>query len=764
MPEDIRVSVGADTRPLAREIDKVRKKGLKLDMGGLSNFKNPLGKITSQLGEFEKSLEASNARVLAFGASAGALVAVQQGLRAIVNESIQVEKSLADINVILNVSSKTLNTFSKDLFSVARNTGQSFEAVAEAATELSRQGLSVQETLKRTQDALVLTRLSGLKAAESVEAVTAALNSFSQAALESGEFVSKLAAVDAAFAVSSGDLAKAIQRVGSSAQEAGVSLDQLIAIVTSAQQITARGGAVIGNSFKTIFTRIQRPRVLKELENLGIATTDVAGNTRPAIQILSELAKTFDTLSSSQRAQISELVGGVFQVNVLKASLRDLGKEFSLYNNALEISATATDEAARRNEELNRTVAATLNQTIQNFKQFGSQAGQLAFGPAIQNVLGGINTALEDFDLKQAETLGERISAGVLGGIGRFLSGPGLLVGAVTLVKVFSRLGTQLTDAFKTISGLGAASRQQADLQAKILQTLQSNPQILDRIENGTLDVASAHKLILDGINKESQALNRQIGIVKQLSTLLAGQGVRVSTVLGGGQALTPKGAKLSSSGFIPNFASREKALRAMELRNASYATPSTRAVRDNIAGVGSVIRNTREDKVTAPGFSQPFINPPKNSTEGKIHRANSIKQTGIDPYLLSDGFVPNFKNNPLAKMRLPILAGRVYEALLEGKRSADLTENEVGADIKRGKYATGEAKLSLEAALKDKNFGKGKAKGNRVLVPETANMDIAQNLRKQKGAVIAPTPHTHSDLFKKARNMQKKGSGSKKL
>ena len=34
-------------------------------------------------------------------------------------------------------------------------------------------------------------------------------------------------------------------------QDAGVSLDELIALVTSAQQTTARGGAVIGNSFKT---------------------------------------------------------------------------------------------------------------------------------------------------------------------------------------------------------------------------------------------------------------------------------------------------------------------------------------------------------------------------------------------------------------------------------------------------------------------------------------------------------------------------------
>ena len=50
--------------------------------------------------------------------------------------------------------------------------------MADAATELARQGLTVEQTLKRTQDALILTRLSGLKAAESVEAITAALNSF----------------------------------------------------------------------------------------------------------------------------------------------------------------------------------------------------------------------------------------------------------------------------------------------------------------------------------------------------------------------------------------------------------------------------------------------------------------------------------------------------------------------------------------------------------------------------------------------------------
>ena len=223
----------------------------------------PLGRINGQLGEFEKSLDASNARVLAFGASAGAILAVKKAFTATVKAAVEVEKSLKDINVILQATDKNLKKFGSDLFKIASDTGQSFRVAAEAATELARQGLGTAETLKRTRDALILTRLSGMDAAEAVNALTAALNTFTKVGLDSTAIINKLANVDAAFAVSSEDLAKALGRVGSSAVSAGVNLDQLLAIVTTAQQKTARGGAVIGNSFKTIFTRIQRPRVIK---------------------------------------------------------------------------------------------------------------------------------------------------------------------------------------------------------------------------------------------------------------------------------------------------------------------------------------------------------------------------------------------------------------------------------------------------------------------------------------------------------------------
>ncbi len=157
------------------------------------NFTQPLGKITGNVADFEKSLAASTSRVLAFGASAGVLLGLERAFSSLIRTTISVEKSLTDINVIANLSQTSLKQFGDSLFSVARNTGQSFNEVAKAATEFARQGLGVTETLKRTRDALILTRLTGLDAASAVTDLTAAMNSFNKSALDSTQIINKLA-------------------------------------------------------------------------------------------------------------------------------------------------------------------------------------------------------------------------------------------------------------------------------------------------------------------------------------------------------------------------------------------------------------------------------------------------------------------------------------------------------------------------------------------------------------------------------------------
>ena len=412
------------------------------DLGGKGGKSmRPLGEglsaATANASEFEKSMAAANARVIAFGASAGLIIQVQRALKEAVKATIEVEKALTDINVVLNTSTSSLQKFGNELFNIAGQTGQSFQTVAVAATELARQGLSMEKTLLRTKDALILTRLTGMGAEEAVSSLTAAVNSFSKAGITSSQVVNKMAKVDQAFAVSSDDLAKAISRVGSSAVDAGVSMDQLLAITTAVQQRTARGGAVIGNAFKTIFTRIGRVDVQRKLAAIGVATRDMQGAMLPATKVLENLADKFQHLGQMQQNQIAESVAGVFQVNILRATLGDLSSKYGVYSRALKESASATDEAYQKNEQLNETLDALVNKSLANLTKAGSAIGGATLKPAIENVLNLVNSAIGAFgEGGNFEDFGKGLGKDILEGMGKFLSGPGLAIITIGIGKL----------------------------------------------------------------------------------------------------------------------------------------------------------------------------------------------------------------------------------------------------------------------------------------------------------------------------------------
>lgn len=619
------IPVGADTRQLERDIQIALSKDFKLKGLNEKAFTQPLGRITGASNEFQKSLDASNARVIAFGASAGIIYAVQQSFVDLIRTTIEVEKSLKDINVILNASQGSLKQFSNELFNIAKDTGQTFKDVAGAATELARQGLGMEETLKRTRDALILTRLSGLDTVSSVEALTAAINSFSKTGIDSTTVINKLANVDAAFAVSSADLANALQRVGSSAIDAGVSFDELLAIVTSVQQTTARGGAVIGNSLKTIFTRIQRQDTLDALQSIGIEVRNLEGNTLPALSILEQLAKKFDTLSDAQRSVVAEQVGGVFQINILKAALGDLSKEYSIYKNALDVAGSATDEAIRRNEELNTTVSALLNKTLANVTRVGSDIGEIAFKPTINNLLGTLNKGLEAVSFDSSST-GGKIGKGIVEGIGTFISGPGVVLLTAVVGKLFLNLSKFALDSLKSLLSLNKASEQRSLIQQRILDFLSKEPQVVASILAKQSNLLQVENQILNTIRAQTLERQKSASIASTLTTNLISRGV--TTTRSG--ALT---TKTKSQGHVPEI---------VGALAGGYIPGKIKKM--FIPGEGNIIYNGAEEIKKFPGMSQPAVMPPKESPAGKKYKKKFSLKYGFDPYKnFAEGFVPNF-------------------------------------------------------------------------------------------------------------------------
>ena len=86
-----------------------------IDPGSFKNLAQPLGKVSGLATEFEKSLAASNARVLAFGASVGIINGVQNALSDLVKSGIEVQKTLAEIGAISGESGAGLKKLGNDI-------------------------------------------------------------------------------------------------------------------------------------------------------------------------------------------------------------------------------------------------------------------------------------------------------------------------------------------------------------------------------------------------------------------------------------------------------------------------------------------------------------------------------------------------------------------------------------------------------------------------------------------------------------------------
>jgi len=683
-----------------------------------------LSAATANASEFEKSMAAANARVIAFGASAGLIFQVQKALKETVRATVEVEKALTDINVVLGAGAKDLENFGNRLFKVAAQTGQSFKTIAVGATELARQGLGTEKTLKRLNDAMILSRLTGMGAEEAVSSLTAAVNSFNKAGITSAQVVNKMAKVDQAFAVSSDDLAKAISRVGSSAVDAGVSMDELLAITTAVQQRTARGGAVIGNAFKTIFTRIGRTDVQKKLTDIGVATRDMQGQMLPATRVLENLSQKFQTLSQVQQNQIAESVAGVFQVNILRAALGDLSSKYGVYTRAIKESSTATDEAYQKNALLNQTLDALVNKTLANLTKAGAGIGGATLKPAIENVLGFVNSAIESFgEGGRFEKFGQGIGKDLLKGIGDFIAGPGLAVITYGVGRLLVNFGGFAKQALSGILELNKNVALRKNIEASVTAELQRQPAIIQQIQRGELSAAAAAKDMLAAMKASNVEATKLAVTSRAIASSMMGVPGGMRGMRGAGRA----------DGFVPNFANPNAERAAASA--GGYKAGGIRTM--SIPGQGAVMYNSAETVKQFPGMKQPAIMPPQGSLAGSNYQKAFGAAHGFDPYAAS-GFVPNFNIGAVLGGTKATMGMTLDQAIKAG-----LTRQQLSSPMAFGKEAV-DKRLGVKS-----EGGKPVTKGTKDVIRET--MDVKQQL----GIV---------SLYGKSKGVAKNATSSMKL
>ena len=615
-------------------------KNLKINMGpgakSVEGLTRPLGRLTGRADEFTKSMEAANARVLAFGASVGVIAAVSNGLKQLVTTSIQVEKSLTNINSILKQSESQLDGFKNQIFDIARNTGQTFDIVAEAALELSRQGLKAEEVTKRLNDALVLSRLSGLSAADSVAGLTAAVNSFSKAGLTTSDVLNKISAAAASAAVSDRDLIEGLKRSGAVAVASGVKFDELIGIISALQERTARGGAVIGNSLKTIFVRIQDLDRLQSIQRLGVEVTDLGGQVLSSSKIIENLAPTFAKLDQASRVNLADNLVGKFQIAPFLALLEDYNQKVSRSGEVASTSFGATNEAYERNKTLNTALAAAINAATVSVKELANALGEIGVTENLSKIIGVFNSVVSSItNILDGDGMGSAFAKGLIKGISAVIAGPGLALALVAIGKLlldFAKFGTK---ALGTFFGLNKAAEAQRNLQGQIAASLLNDKGIRSAIlsiEKQNISEGEKKKLQTAFFTK---ALNEQLMVMQKM------QGIARTIAPGvmAGTASTRGGRRgRAAGGFLPIGAEKSDISRGVGGAPAS-AKP---VVIPNFAFGGG-------KRGTMVANSSEYIVPNYANGGDAIFNQNMASSMGLPANArkvrAASGYIPNFVN-----------------------------------------------------------------------------------------------------------------------
>ena len=290
------------------------------------------------------------ANTVRYGISSSVFNTLTNRLQQSYEFSKQLNTSLNDIRIVTDKSADDMARFAVQANKAAKALGGTTQDYAKASLIYFQQGLSDEETEARTNVTLKAANVTGQKASDVSEQLTAVWNGYKVSAEETELYVDKLAKVAADTAADLNELSVGMSKVASAANNAGVDIDQMNAMLATVVSVTREAPETIGTSFRTLFARIGDlklgatdedgvglGKVSSQLEAIGVKVLDQQGNMRQMGDIIEDLAKKWQTLTQAQQQAAAVAIGGKMQYSRLIALMNN----WDMYTKALETSRNA---------------------------------------------------------------------------------------------------------------------------------------------------------------------------------------------------------------------------------------------------------------------------------------------------------------------------------------------------------------------------------------------------------------------------------------
>ena len=175
----------------------------------------------------------------------GSLRKIEEGVQFIKDLNIE----LTNAQVVTGMTNEEIEKLGIGYNKLAKEMGATTVEVAQGSLEYLRQGKTIQETSELMKSTLMLSKLGNMEAAEATEKLTSTLNGFKLEAEDASLVVDKIIDLDNRMATSANELSTALQYSAASAQQAGVSFEELLSYVATISSVSRRSAESIGQSF-----------------------------------------------------------------------------------------------------------------------------------------------------------------------------------------------------------------------------------------------------------------------------------------------------------------------------------------------------------------------------------------------------------------------------------------------------------------------------------------------------------------------------------
>lgn len=306
-------------------------------------------------------------------------------VRSMVNEVTSLNSAMINIQRVTTATDKEYSQFLDNANSKARELRTTTSSLVEQSYQWAKLGYDMKDSLELAQASTIYSKVADVDQEQSLSNLVTTLKAYNIEAKDTIKIVDMLDKLNNEYAVSAAGLGDGLERSASAMAMTGNSLEQTLALLTGTGEIT-QNLENTGQALRIISLRLQNMK--GELEELGEPVDDLMEVSKVQTQILNltknqvnifdqgteqfrstydimkDISEVWDTLSSTNRASLTEILFGKNRANVGLAMIQAFqsGQIEAAYEDAQNSAETATKEYERMMEGIESHFAALKGQ------------------------------------------------------------------------------------------------------------------------------------------------------------------------------------------------------------------------------------------------------------------------------------------------------------------------------------------------------------------------------------------------------------------